>query len=75
MPQDARDAGEDDIEAILAEIISKEKQQTAVSCIIPRAVTAGYSSKTVTLSISRHWFGPWYIPEGVYGGLAYCSLD
>lgn len=30
-PQDARDAGEDNIEAILAEIISKEKQQTAVS--------------------------------------------
>ena len=36
--QDARDAGEDDIEAILAEIISKEKQQTAVS--VTKAVTA-----------------------------------
>lgn len=31
IPQDAREAGEDDIEAILAEILNKEAKQTAVS--------------------------------------------
>lgn len=31
VPQDAREAGEDDIEAILAEILNKEAKQTAVS--------------------------------------------
>lgn len=31
VPQDAREAGEDDIEAILADILNKEAKQTAVS--------------------------------------------
>ncbi|CAN0173591.1 unnamed protein product, partial [Laminaria digitata] len=46
--QDARDAGEDDIEAILADIISKEKQQTAVTVTVCEAPPSPRANFTVT---------------------------
>lgn len=52
-PQDAREAGEDDIEAILAEIISKEQKKTAVrrtttKCIVMCAVLFARRSFLIT---------------------------